>query len=399
LGIVGVLIADPTLRKFTRPTWAEVSLNALRANYREIRRLVGPKVEVCSVVKADAYGHGAERCALALEAEGARWFGVTTTDEGVPLREAGLRGRVLLMTGFWRGEEEEVVRRNLTSTVWAPWHVELLNRAADTLGAPPQPVHLKIDTGMGRLGVVLEELPAICDLIRRSSHVALEGIFTHFASSEVLDAPDVAEQVERFEAALRLVKEHGLSPALCHMDNTGGMLSRPATWKNMVRPGLALYGYALPLIAAGKPVNEPPPLTLEPALSWRTRLVSLKEEEAGRALGYGGAFTTVRRSRIGVLPVGYADGYNRELSNRGRVIVRGQYCPIVGAISMDLTLVDVTDIPGVEIGDEVILLGRGGESFVGAPEIAAHCRTIPYEILCAISKRVPRNYIESGKQL
>jgi alanine racemase len=391
---VGVLIADPTLRKFTRPTWAEVSLSALCANYRAIQRLVGARVEVCSVVKADAYGHGAERCALALEAEGARWFGVTTTDEGVPLREAGVQGRVLLMTGFWRGEEEEVVRRNLTSTVWAPWHVELLDRAAQDLGASPQPVHLKIDTGMGRLGVVPEELPAICNLIRRSSHVALEGVFTHLASSEVLDAADVAEQMERFDDALRVVREHGLSPVLCHMDNTGGMLSRPATWKNMVRPGLALYGYAPPLIAAGKPVNDPSPLTLTPALSWRTRLVSLKHVEAGRALGYGGTFRTKRSSTIAVLPVGYADGYNRELSNRGRVIVRGQYCPIVGAVSMDLTLIDVTDVPGAEVGDEVILLGRSEEAFVGAPEIAAHCRTIPYEILCAISKRVPRNYTE-----
>jgi alanine racemase len=390
---VGVLIADPTLRKFTRPTWANVSLSALRANFRAVRRLVGDAVSVCTVVKADAYGHGAERCSLALEAEGARWFGVTTTDEGVPLREAGLCGRILLMTGFWRGEEEELVRQNLTATVWEPWHIEALTRAARELDAPPQPVHLKVDTGMGRLGVRLEDLPAMCERIRESSLVSLEGLFTHFASSEVLDAASVAEQMATFDRAVEIVRGYGLSPAIFHMDNTGGMLSRPATWKNMVRPGLALYGYALPLIAVGRPTNDASPLTLEPVLSWRTRILSIKEFAAGKPLGYGGTFVTNRPSRIAVLPVGYADGYNRELSNRGRVIVRGEYAPIVGAISMDLTLVDITEIPDAAEGEEVVLLGRSGKAFVGAPEIAGLCHTIPYEILCGISKRVPRNFI------
>jgi alanine racemase len=359
-----------------------------------VRQLVGKDVEVCAVVKADAYGHGAERCALALEAEGAKWFGVTTTDEGVPLREVGLRGRILLMTGFWRGEEDEVVRQNLTAAVWEPWHVEALSRAAEHLGAPPQAVHLKVDTGMGRLGVTLENLPAICDVIRRSPRVALEGLFTHFASSEVLDAPDVQEQMRRFEQALVIVKEHGLSPVLCHMDNTGGILAQPSSWNNMVRPGLALYGYSLPLFRSGLPVSTSVKLPLEPVLSWRTRIVSIKETPAGQALGYGGTFVTKGASRIGVLPVGYADGYNRELSNQGRVIVRGQYAPIVGKISMDLTLVDVTGIAGSKVGDEVILLGSSGSATVSAPEIADLCRTIPYEILCGISKRVPRNYVE-----
>jgi alanine racemase len=391
---VGILIADPGLRQFTRPTWAEVWLRALRNNFRAVQRFVGSDVQVCAVVKADAYGHGAERCSLALEAEGAKWFGVTTTDEGVPLREAGLRGRILLMTGFWRGEEEEVVRQNLTAAVWEPWHVEALSRAADHQGAPPQPVHLKVDTGMGRLGVTLENLPRMCELIRRSPRVALEGLFTHFASSEVMDAPEVQEQMRRFDEALRMVKEHGLSPTLCHMDNTGGVLAQPASWKNMVRPGIALYGYALPLVRGGKSIAPPSALRLEPVLSWRTRIVSIKELPAGQALGYGGTFVTKAASRIAVLPVGYADGYNRELSNQGRVIVRGEYAPIVGKISMDLTLIDVTKIGGAEVGDEVVLLGSSGGATVSAPELADLCRTIPYEILCGISKRVPRNYID-----
>lgn len=391
---MGVLIADPTLRQFTRPTWAEVSLPALRHNFRSVSQFVGKGVEVCAVVKADAYGHGAERCSLALEAEGAKWFGVTTTDEGVPLRGVGLRGRILLMTGFWRGEEEEVVRQNLTAAVWEPWHVEALSRAAERLGAAPQPIHLKVDTGMGRLGVTLDNLPTICNVIRRSPRVALEGLFTHFASSEVLDAVDVQRQLQRFEQALATVRDQGLSPIICHMDNTGGMLAQPASRKNMVRPGIALYGYSLPLVRAGRPIDMPETIHLEPVLSWRTRIVSIKETPAGQALGYGGTFVTKTASRIAVLPVGYADGYNRELSNQGLVIVRGQYAPIVGKISMDLTLIDVTRVGGSEVGDEVILLGSSGAATVSAPQLADLCRTIPYEILCGISKRVPRNYIE-----
>ena len=390
---MGVLIADPTLRKFTRPTWAEVSLNALRANFRAVQKFVGPNVKVCAVVKADAYGHGAERCALALEAEGASWFGVTTTDEGVPLRDAGLRGRILLMTGFWHGEAEEVIRQNLTATVWEPWHVEALNSAADDLGADPQPVHLKVDTGMGRLGVTLDRLPEMCAAIKSSPRIALEGLFTHFASSEVLDAPDVIEQMGRFTEALCIVREHGLSPAICHMDNTGGMLSRPQSHKDMVRPGLALFGYALPLVRGGAPISDSPTLKLEPVLSWKTRILAIKSIPAGKRLGYGGTFTTKTDSRVAILPVGYADGYSRELSNRGRVIVCEQYAPIVGAISMDLTLVDVTAIPQAQSGDEVLLIGSSGSATVTAAEVARHSRTIPYEVLCGISKRVPRNFI------
>ena len=388
-----ITVAQPRIRKFTRPTWAEVSLRALSRNFQTVQTFVGSNVQVCAVVKADAYGHGAAKCALALESAGAKWLGVTTTDEGVPLREAGLRGRILLMTGFWRGEEQEVVRRNLTATVWEPEHVAALNRAAEHLSAPPQPVHLKVDTGMGRLGVALEGVDAICAAIKCSPLVSLEGLCTHFASSEMLDAPEVSRQVELFEKALTIVKKNGLSPVVCHMDNSGGIFARPDTWKNMVRPGLALYGYALPLVRDGKPEVPAVAAQLEPVLSWRTRIVSIKQMKAGQALGYGGTFVTKTSSRIAALPVGYADGYNRGLSNRGRVIVRATYAPIVGMISMDLTLIDVSNVPGSEVGDEVVLIGRSGSASVPAPEIAELCRTIPYEILCAISKRVPRKFV------
>jgi len=358
-----------------------------------VQGYVGPRVQVCAVIKADAYGHGATPCAIALEDAGAKWLGVTTTDEGMPLRSAGVQSRILLMTGFWRGEEEEVVRQNLTATVWEPWHLELLNSAAKRLDTAPQPVHLKIDSGMGRLGVTLAELPAMCQGIRSSSHLALEGVSTHLASSEVLDSAQTEEQILCLERALRIVKDSGLNPSLVHVDNTGGILARPETWKNMVRPGIALYGYALRQSRAGKQTTGGPVLPLRPALSWRSRIVSIRSFDAAQPLGYNATYTTTGPARIAVLPVGYADGYRRGLSNRGRVIVRNSYAPIVGAISMDLTLIDVTHLPSVETGDDVLLIGSSGSLKVDAVEIADHCATVPYEILCGISKRVPRIHI------
>jgi alanine racemase len=384
---------DVAPRQSARPTWAEISLAALRENFRAVQNHVGPRVAVCAVIKADAYGHGATPCALSLEDEGAKWFGVTTTDEGMPLRSAGLRGRILLMTGFWRGEEEEVVRQNLTATVWEPWHVEVLDQAAQRLDAQPQPIHLKIDSGMGRLGVTPGELSYLLQLIKRSSHVVLEGISTHFASSEVLGAAETETQIENFEQALRTVKEEGLTPSVCHMDNTGGLLARPDTWKNMVRPGIALYGYMLPQRREGQPARSRPALLVRPALSWRTRVISIRQFGPGQALGYNGTYRTTRPARVAVLPVGYADGYRRALSNRGRVILGNAYAPIVGSISMDLTLVDVTDIPGAEVGDDVVLIGSSGPLTVDAAEVAERSGTVPYEILCGISKRVPRVHL------
>ncbi len=354
---------------------------------------MGARVTVCAVIKADAYGHGASPCALSLEAAGAKWFGVTTTDEGMPLRSAGLRGRILLMTGFWRGEEEEVVRQNLTATVWEPWHAEVLAETAKRMDAPPQPIHLKIDTGMGRLGVRLADLPAMCQVIRRSSHVTLEAVSTHFASSEIVDAPETELQIETFKQALGMVKKAGLSPRLCHMDNTGGMLARPDTWNDMVRPGIALYGYSLSLRKKDNSPTNGPALRLKPALSWRTRIISIRQFDAGMPLGYGGSYVTKQPSRIAVLPVGYADGYRRALSNRGRVIIRKTYAPIVGAVSMDLTLVDVTSVPGAAEGDDVMLIGGNDSVRVDAVELAKLCGTVPYEILCGISKRVPRVHL------
>ncbi len=379
-------------RAATRPTWAEVSLSALRQNYRTVADYVGGKVTICAVVKADAYGHGAVECALALEREGAKWLGVTSLDEAIPLREEGISTQILLMTGFWRGEEEEIVRLRLTPTVWEVGQIELMERAAARLGVK-QTIHLKVDTGMGRLGAAPEDLSRICSILKSSSHLKLEGISTHIASSEVLDDPSVGEQLKTFDFARKAIAECGLQPTLIHAANTSAVISHHESWNSMVRPGLALYGYHLPFERAGRTVSgRALKLPVKPVLTWKTRILSVREMRAGQALGYGGTYVTKAPSRIAMLPVGYADGLNRGLSSGGRVIVREHYAPIVGRISMDLTMVDVTGIPGIEVADEVILLGSSDGLSVDAREHAELAHTIPYEILCAISKRVPRKH-------
>ena len=380
-------------RAATRPTWADVCLGNLRQNYRAIRDYVGNGVTVCAVVKAYAYGHGAVECSKALEAEGATWLGVTSLDEAIPLREEGIAARILLMTGFWRGEEEEIVRLGLTPTLWEIGHIALMEEAAARVGVAQHAVHLKLDTGMGRLGAAPEDLPRICAALKASPHLKLEGFATHLASSEVLDAPSVSEQLKVFEDGRRVLREAGFDPPMVHAANTSAVISHHESWNTMVRPGLALYGYHLPFERAGRTVSgKGLKLAVKPVLTWKTRILSLREMQAGQALGYGGTYVTKAPARIAVLPVGYADGLNRGLSSGGRVIVREHYAPIVGRISMDLTLADVTGIPGIAVADEVVLLGSHDSLSVDAREHAELAHTIPYEILCAISKRVPRKY-------
>jgi alanine racemase len=374
-------------------TWAEVSLTALGENFHALQQHVGEGVTICAVVKADGYGHGAVECARALESEGAQWLGVTDAAEGLALRGAGTKARILLMTGIWKGEEDGIVAQNLTPTIWEPWHIELLERAARKRQSV-LPVHLKLDTGMNRLGASKEALPRLCEMLSACKHVSLEGVSTHFASAEVLDAEDAVRQMKCFEEGLAVLRNYALQPSLVHMGNSAAMSARPETWKTMVRPGIALYGYSLAFTRAGEPAAVAP-LPLRPVLSWKTRVLTVKEVAAGQAVGYMGTFVTKARSRIAVLPVGYADGYPRLLSNRARVIVGGEYAPVVGRVSMDLTIVDVSHIRGVAVGDEVVLIGNGGEGngkSVDAVELARLCESVPYEILCGLSQRVPRVY-------
>ena len=405
-----------------RPTWAEVSLSALQHNFRTIQDFVDPLALVCAVVKADAYGHGAAECSRALQQVGCGWFGVTSPDEGLQLRSEGITGRILLMSGFWRGEEEAIIEHNLTPAVWDWSQIELLEAAAHKRcgGRKPAarvPVHLKVDTGMGRLGLGVSEIGAFATTIKAAKHVFLEGMFTHLASAEILGAPDTEAQVGRFEDAVSAAIQNGLTPTFCHMANSAAIASRDGTWRNMVRPGIALYGYFLPFTSAATgTLEEALELPVKPVLTWKTRIHSVRNFPARSPIGYNAAYVTAAPARIAVLPVGYADGFNRQLSSRGRVIVRHEYAPIVGNVSMDMTTIDVTGITGVDVGDEVILIGsseerrvtaweqalpgilelyaEGARRHITAWEHANICHTIPYEILCNISRRVPRKYVE-----
>ncbi len=378
---------------FSRPNWAEVSLGALRKNFKTIAQRVAPAT-VCAVIKCNAYGHGVVDCGRALEAEGARWFGVTSTEEGACVREAGVGGRLLLMTDYWRGEEDAVVAHQLTPAVWTLDHVERLERAVRARRTNGKlAVHLKVDTGMGRVGVPAAEVEALARRIAGSEQVELEGVFSHIASSEVLDAEDAAAQIVCFNRVLSSLRAAGLEPPLRHLSNSAAVAGRPDTWNTMVRPGLALYGY-VPPFSAHATTKFPAPLTVEPVLSWKTRIISQREMPAGQAIGYNATYMTKAPSRIAVIAAGYGDGFNRAMSNKARVIVRDHYAPVVGRISMELTTIDVTEIPGTEIGDEALLIGRSEHCSVTAEDQARWVGTIPYEITCGINRRVPRVYVE-----
>lgn len=402
---------------FTRPTWAEVSLAALRHNYRLLRdSLPAGSASLMPVVKADAYGHGAPECARALQQEGAEWFAVTSASEGLALRFAGIAGRILLLSGFFPGEERKLIEQQLTPAVWEHAHLEALEAAAGEQHARKtfksvqtgQPikirVHLKVDTGMGRLGVLLADLPRLLDHLRGLRHIELEGLFSHYASGEIIDSPQTQLQQRRFAEALNVVRDAGFRPGWTHLANSAGMICHPQNFsigRQLVRPGIALYGYSLPIVTtSGKlasganPTQAAVAAGLQPALSWKSRIVQIKHFAAGEPLGYNATYVTGRASTIAALAVGYADGLNRLLSNKGRVIVRDSYAPIVGRVSMDVTLIDVTDIPGAAVGDEAVLIGQSRACRIDAWEHASHCGTIPYEILCNISKRVPRVYME-----
>ncbi len=292
--IVPCRLPQTSVRASTRPNWAEVSLSSLRHNFRKLQRHVGPGVTICAVVKCDAYGHGSEACARALEEEGACWFGVTSTDEGVALRDAGISSRILILVGAWRGEEEDALRYGLTPTVSRFEDVEAVALAAARIGRrEPVPVHLKLDTGMARLGLSLSELDNFAQRIKNVREVELEGVFSHLASAEVLDAADALRQQVRFDQAVDTLASHGLHPPIRHLANSSATLGRPDSWYNFVRPGMAIYGYELPLIHRdGRAIEQHELLGLKPALSWKTRILSLRNVPAGQALGYNGAYVT-----------------------------------------------------------------------------------------------------------
>ena len=371
-----------------RPTWAEIDLNALAHNYHVIRAQVGPDVKIMAAVKANAYGHGAVECARRLETEGVDWFGVALPEEGIELRQAGISRPVLCLGGFWPGQETACLKYQLTPVVDRRDETERFDRAARDAGLKAN-VHLKIDTGMGRLGVRAENVAEFCRGLGHLANLKVEGLMTHLAVADD-DSQEAftATQLERFEECVRVCRQHGIAPTYVHAANSAATFALPKGVGNMVRPGGSLYGFVRDVFPAG--IDRP---RLKPMMSLYSRMTLLKRVPTGEKLGYGGTFETKRESLIGILPIGYDDGYRRALSNAGRVIIRGAFAPVVGRVSMDLTLIDVTDVPGVLIDDYVTLLGSAGGLSITAEDLGELAGTISYEITCGISSRVPRIYL------
>jgi alanine racemase len=385
----------------TRPLWAEVSHHRLLANYEQLRSMAGSQAELMPVVKANAYGHDVLACAPLLASAGARWLGVTSTEEGVAVRAVCPEARILLMSGIFRGEADTVIDQALTPVVWEPWQIDVLEEAGVRRGMPAGSVavHLEIDTGMSRQGVRVEDAPALLPRFQGGSCVRLEGVMTHFSAPEIMSSVRPNPQLAGLESALRLIGDGGLRPQWIHAGNSSSVVAGPDREillemsermgaRLMLRPGLALYGYLDRLTLDGLSWEGEPGFA--PVLAWKTQVTSLRTLQAGETVGYGRTFVAERETRLGLLPVGYADGYNRLLSNGGYVLVRGEKAAIAGRVSMDQTVVDVTEIPGVAIGDEVMLLGDQGEYSIDAWDLADLAETIPWEVLCGISSRVPR---------
>jgi alanine racemase len=383
---------DPQNNVSGRPTWAEIHLDNLSANFKQIRSLVSPTARVMAIVKADAYGHGAVECARRLATEGADWFGVAIPEEGIQLRAAGITEPVLCLGGFWANQAAACIQQRLTPVVYRLDMVESLNQAAVDAGVVVD-AHVKIDTGMGRLGIRFDELTDFISRLDRFRNVRIDGLMSHLAAADDASCqPLTRDQIHRFEEAASVFRQAGYHPTYLHLANSAGTYGHREAWGNIVRPGGALYGLwrdVLPLS-----ISDP---HLAPVMSLHSRISMLKWVPPGETIGYGCTFEASRKSRIATLPIGYHDGYMRALSNRANVIVRGAYAPVVGRISMDLTLIDVTNIAGVEVGDKATLLGWDRENVgphVSAEDLARISGTLSYEITCGIGERVPRIYVQ-----
>ncbi len=387
-----------------RPVWAEVDLRALAHNLRSIRRRLatGRKSagsrskppQVLAVVKANAYGHGAVPVARALAKSGADWFGVTCSAEGIELREGGVRNPILLLTGFWEGEEKRVIQHNLTPAVTRCEQLLLLERAAARARLrKPFSFHLKIDSGMNRLGISPSDVPCFAKTLANCPHLRLQGIFTHFASSEEFTHDKTDQQRRVFEAALAALRELKVEAPLIHMANSAAIVSRPETWATMVRPGLILYGHHQSYQPPERDADAAAAVPLRPVLSLRARIISLRDIPPGQGVGYNSRWTASRPSRVAVIAIGYADGLPRGLTNKGRVIVRGQFAPLVGTVSMDLSAVDVTDVPNVRVGDVATIYGSDGEVSQQVSDVAKMLGTVTSDLCCDLGPRVPRIYL------
>jgi alanine racemase len=360
-------------------SWVEVSLSRIRENYRAVRALVGNATEVMPVVKADAYRHGAVEVSRALESEGVKWLAVSNVEEGIALRQAGIGARILVMADFLPEERPALEQYHLTPVV----------HSLEDLRDVRVPYHLKIDSGMGRLGTRAQ--PAeICRRVSEAS-APLEGLMTHFASSANYESRQTEEQIGRFDEVVAAFRARSMAPRFIHLSSTIPVAyRRTEAWGNLVRPGHAIYGYVSP---GRGPIPEAS-LHVKPALTWKATVLAVKEIEAGALIGYGGIHRAMKPTRIAILAAGYADGIPHRLGNRGKVIASGKLAPIIGAVSMDLTTIDITSCGDLRAGDAVTLLGSQGEVSIDAQQVARWAGTISYSVLCGIHARVKRIYVD-----
>lgn len=368
-----------------RPTRAEIDLENLAENFRAMRRFVGEAVNVMAVIKSDAYGHGAVECAKKLSGEGAAWFGVAIPEEAIELRGGGIGQPILSLGGFWRGQEKLCIRERITPVIYNIEFAEILNRAALEQNAIAE-IHVKVDTGMGRLGVRFDDFADFAHKLTQFKNLKVDGLMSHFAVADLPEENDFTEeQVRRFNEATRIFREKGFRPTWCNLANSPGALAHKDSWKNLVRIGGALYGIGRDIFPPSQTVDD-----LKPVMQVSSEIALLKTVPKGETIGYGRSFQTRRNSRIATVPIGYNDGVPRALSNCGTVVVNGKRAPIIGRVSMDMIVVDVTDIENAKLFDEVVFIGEQNGERISVEEIAAVCDTISYEITCGISRRVPR---------
>ncbi len=362
-----------------RPTTVTVDLAAIRHNLGVIRELA-PGLAVCAVVKADAYGHGLKPVGRTLANAGIDWLAVALIEEGRALRAEGIATPILVLGAALDGGFDELLESRLVPAIFRADHLESLARAAR--GRRTE-MHLKLDTGMGRLGVPVSELPGFLDALGRHPNLVLDGVLTHFANADLADREFNGRQLQLFQEALEMLRARGHAPRWHHIANSAAVISYPEAREGLLRPGLMTYGL--------KPL--PCSIDLRPAMRWTTRPVHLKSVPAGTRVSYGGRWVSSRTSRIATLPVGYADGYPRAMTGKAEVLVRGKRAPVVGTNCMDLCMIDVTDVPGVALEDEVVLMGTQGDEAITAYDLARWAGTIPYEIVCGVGPRVPRAYV------
>lgn len=373
-----------------RPTVAKIDLDNLAYNFHSVKKFVGEHVSYMAVVKADAYGHGAVECARRLERKGADWFAVALPEEGVELRDAGITKPILCFGGCWPGQEDTLLDRQITPAIFNIETARRFNEAARSRNVAAN-VHIKIDTGMGRVGVPWREAPLFAKELISLSNLSMQGLMTHFAAADNLSEKDFTNgQVEKFETIVAAFRDLGFSPEIIDLANSPGAVAHPNSLGNMVRLGGVLYGLGGDVLPAG--IEKP---DLKPVMSLATELTQIKRVAEGESLGYGRTFVTARDSIIGTIPIGYHDGFRRSLSNIGRVIVNGSFVPVVGRVSMDWTIIDLTDVPDAAVGDEVVVIGRQHGLNISAEDVAGLVGGLSYEVTCGISARVPRIFVSA----